>query len=1177
MVRLFVLCISFLLLNTSWVLSQDSASAPVVTADTSLSDSLPSRSVHPDSSRALSSPDTTGSSLKENVLYWWDYLLWISGGVISLIAGIAGFVQIKDYLEKRKRIAELEEKEQLALQAKQKEAEEKKKKFKREYPFWVEAQRRSETSTSSTEVEIIKIINEQFLGILDSELQFEAGNSLNPWKEAIVKSRKSLKSFVQPLPDRNDATMGIIELILEYLNSTKDGEALDSVKIWLVGGPGTGKTTLMTKLFLELIHSSKQPDTIKDNTIADSGSTHAEKTRERPTCIPILLRPDIMDPAQISKINEFTDKDQQFRAFIDIWFNNRNVSIPADELDNFIRNLKQGLQTGTFIFLLDGFDELQRYDLGQKSYHNFLNIAKYWVASGRLQADDITDSGVKDIIPIPGKWTNELISQHLKKRWTSRADWIPPILKTLENTEQDHWCRIPVYLNLLLNEIETQYADGIPGKEFLQDLLKGQNKLFEKIWDRAIERLSKISGLTSFTSDQLQFKLAEFAAEEFKEGKFSIAGEEGTLEEEGTAWPSLKSATEIVVIDHLKSQGQFVTDFMRDFFLSLKLAIHFEERDFGEDFNVIFSAEEENKFLLPGISFWLTKRGYTDDILWKVIDGQSKREEDRDPEPTETHSPSSAYVLELIAHMKIAKLQKEYQGASTKALRRQTEFKGSKLNKLNLKGVDLRYYCFKGVNFDDSHLTASDLQYAKFIGCYFINTDLSQADARGAEFQKCTFRDRDNLPKQLSVDHFRIEKEGIDNLKPEDWAHIDTSRSRYHGEFGRLFFGAQAGFLGPGYPLLENGYTHKIQTAIKEAREDVIYEGEPIYLVDLMAGGSNERLKRILGITDNKEQCEDLNILAIDRNLHQLRDVLEHQPKGFRALQHEIRGFFENGVDESQPGLDLDITAALQNEFDSHLDYANIIIAKKAIHELPRELQPRFIRECFDSLKPGGKFILFADSPVMPVSEERYRELMEIKDRLRQVASEKLDITTIREQLLGIDFGSSQEEAAFFCNLWVGLKDWTNNNLRELQQRYFSSAHEIISWSKQAGFSDPINTVTGHYTLAAPKFNELGIQKVANHLERYGPEVVEKEDEKTKMSDWLYGRGMDKLNLLIDFTEYHLQKGQSELGKILVDQQNPEINIDFSSIDPIFGEIQQPRQAVAYHFPVHVLEFEKPK
>lgn len=1163
MFRLIVLCTGFLLLNTSRLLSQDSTPTPPITPDTSLSETISSDSIHPDSPQARSSTDSsTSKSSGENntfvyiwdtIKYWWDNYGWILIGMGGIMAFLANTLNVKGDIKKSI--------DDLLKNRKEKKA------FAKDYPVWVEVQRRSKAADSSTEVELIRLINERFLAILDSQEQVAGGEAITSWKEAIEKSKSSLESFVQPLPNRKDATMGIIDLILDQIHTEQHKKEISSAKIWLVGGPGTGKTTLMTKLFMELIHSSKKT---------------AESNKEGPASIPILLRPDLMDPAHIIEIAEFTDKNRQFSAFIEIWLRNREVRIPDEQLDSFIRALKKGLKAGTFILLLDGFDELQRYDLGPKSYHGFLNIATYWVAAGRLKVDDIKypdveDPGLKEPIPIPEKWTNELITQHLEKRWATKPVWIPPILKTLSNTEQDHWCRIPVYLNLLLSEIETQYTDRVPGKEFLQDLLKGQNKLFEKLWDRAIERLSKIPGLTSFTSDHLQFKLAEYAAKEFMGSNFSIVSQDEASKEENAAWLNLKHATEIVAIDQPKLKVKFVTDFMRDFFLSLKLAIHFEEQEFGDEFMGIFSAEEVNKFLLPGISFWLTKRGYTEDILWKVIDGQSKRNEGINPESTETHSPSPAYVLELIAHMKIAKLQKEYQGASTKALRRLTEFKGSQLNELNLKGVDLRYFCFKGVNFDDSNLTDSDLQYAKFFGCHFIHTDLSHADARGAEFQQCNFRDKNHLPEQLLVDQFRIEREGIDNLEPDDWTNIDTSRSRYHGEFGRLFFGVQAGFLGPGYPLLEDGYTHKIQIAIKEAREEVIYEGEPIYLVDLMAGGSSERLKGILGITGNKKQYKDLKILAIDRNLHQLRDVLEHRPEGFKALQHEIRGSFENATDESQPELDLDITAALQNEFDSHLNYANIIIAKKAIHELPKELQPIFIQECYDSLKPGGKFILFADSPVKPVSEDRYRELKEIKDRLHRVATGKLDITTIREQLLGIDFGSSQEEAAFFCNLWVGLKDWTNNNLRELHQRYFSSAHEITSWSRQAGFSDPINTVKGHYTLAAPKFNELGIQKVANHLERYGPDVVEKEDGKTKMSDWLYGRGMEKLNLLIDFTEYHLQKGQSELGRVLVDQQNPEINIDFSSIDPIFGEIQQPRQAVAYHFPVHVLEFEKAK
>lgn len=521
------------------------------------------------------------------------------------------------------------------------------------------------------------------------------------------------------------------------------------------------------------------------------------------------------------------------------------------------------------------------------------------------------------------------------------------------------------------------------------------------------------------------------------------------------------------------------------------------------------------------------------------------------------------------------------------------------LAELDLAGADLRLLTFTGVSFDRASLAGADLRHATFHGCSFAGAELAGADARGAEFRDCRFRDPDAPAGTLAVAGMRVDREAVrenGGWTRADLERADARRQRYSGAFGRLFFAVQRGFLGDDFERLEEAFLEQITEAVDGAASRAPHPG-PTVMIDLMAGGSSRRLKQLVGIEPGGRVYPDLHILALDRDLSQLREVLESNPPRFRARRIQI------GTDDAAPGLPgLDLERLLLEEYGPAHSRADVIIAKKALHELPRGLQPRVIRRCFRALAPGGRLVLFADSPRLAMHDAQHDRLQVLRRELAALyaamddaalegegvdgagragegaTSVAVRLERLRETLTrGLVLGGGERDLAFFCNLWVHLKDWANGNLDELANRYFSSLEEIREWCRSAGFRDAGEVFEGHYRMAAPLFNEVGIQKVADHLERHGPDARTHADHAARLAGWLAPAAHARFALFCDVVDHHLRDGTSPLGRIAVDPDAPFTRLDFGRIDPALGELGlEQRSAVALRFPVHVLAFEKP-
>lgn len=316
--------------------------------------------------------------------------------------------------------------------------------------------------------------------------------------------------------------------------------------------------------------------------------------------------------------------------------------------------------------------------------------------------------------------------------------------------------------------------------------------------------------------------------------------------------------------------------------------------------------------------------------------------------------------------------------------------------------------------------------------------------------------------------------------------------------------------------------------------------------------------------------------------------MLDARPARFRARRIEV------GT-EGAPALDL--PRILREEYGPTRGHADVIVAKKALHELPRALQPGVIQACHDALVPGGRLVLFADAPRRAMTDAQHAWLQALRHELAALA-DAMDgaalapdaaaddgavevaarLQRLRDTLTGaLVLGEDERDLAFFCNLWVHLKDWANGNRHELAQRYFSSREEIQAWGAAAGFRPVGEAVEGHYRMAAPLFNEVGIQRAADHLERHGPAAASHPAHAARLAGWLSAAAHAPFALFCEVVEHHLGGGTSPLGRIAVDPRDPFTRLDFGRIDPALGALglEQP-PAVTLRFPVHVLAFERP-
>jgi SAM-dependent methyltransferase len=442
----------------------------------------------------------------------------------------------------------------------------------------------------------------------------------------------------------------------------------------------------------------------------------------------------------------------------------------------------------------------------------------------------------------------------------------------------------------------------------------------------------------------------------------------------------------------------------------------------------------------------------------------------------------------------------------------------------------------------------------------------------GATFEACDFGSGEEFAK---VEQMVIDDKGF---TPDISAellerHAVKERSRYVDEFGENFAKKQAAFLGLGLEQLEAGaYLPAIEQAVRVSETGA--PGQPVYLVDLMAGGSYERVTALL------EKFNSLHILGIDR------DPSKQPPRlRFEWVSVEIGSRGSDG----EMGLGLDIEASLKDKFPSSDGKPHVIVAKKALHELDYELQPALINECARVLRPGGRFILFADTPGSGDGAVDLEKLKAVHDELESLRETLADGSTVmrggpepaatRTQPAAVatllaerDFDATPIGQIKFANTWIMVKDWANQNRHERDHRYFASVPEILEWARPA-FGPPVSVERNKYRLNPLIFNEQGLERV---LKRLNAEVREGHDKRRAVLDnraqlleWI-SEG-EAFRVLVDFTRTKLRK-DSPLAVAL--NANPE-EVAFDRIDPALAPLNSGEKAPVFDLPCAVLVFEK--
>jgi len=977
------------------------------------------------------------------------------------------------------------------------------------------------------------------------------------WKPASKDLRTAQDHFIPPLATISDnelkTTGDPIATVKAWLEECREQETEESVgRISIRSGAGAGKTIFMHRLLLEL-----------------SGAFDGNAESRR-TPIPMYASAETLQrhAEMIASLRNTTDT---LSAFVEVWLRNRNIKLPVKTHESLISDFKNALSSGKVVLLLDGDDELRQQNL-ERFALNLLKEVRYWVTAHRSAGSEIVTT--QRWIALEDAWGEAAVMSHIDQRFaeSSRSTTVKKIIaevlrrhdtaaKKAATASADgkissarltkpepHWLCQPRNLDLFLDAID---RDKLRDEPEIRRAAESQPYLFNLIVEAAADKIDVTSDLRI-----IRDSLCEIAVTDPTNTRRQSTGREIKLDEKVTA--QLRRLTELVGYSDKLGRFYFRHAALRGYFIAGRVA-----HELLDAFHALGATDELardeawSKARRDAVESWLKQSG-TDPI--PSIAARLARGTAPD---ARLHPVMRRNLLELLITLERASAKQAQEVASL-----------SNLDLSDIAGgqLDLHLVKFDCCDFSRASLIDAELTHATFTECDFHGADLSGADAVSAAFNDCAFgadKSGQAKVKGMAIDRAEFKVRGsVASLQRElliQWG-ASLERSRYRGEFGRRFFAAQQAFLGPGVQRLEeNHYLRAIEEAV--AAWSSADPTLPIYLVDLMAGGSYERVNKL------REKFAQLHVLGIDRD----PSAQELQPK-FKWAQFEIHA----ASSAASRALDFDITRSLVNAFGDGASHAHVIVAKKAFHELDRDLQQLLISECARVLRSGGRLIMFEDTPGLTDGSADAASLEKVHsqlDILRHALGKDVDDVSRDTALEPDDVVSALESQKFdattagrigFANTWIMVKDWANLNRHEVRNRYFGSVPEIRQWASEA-FGQPRELQADSYRLNPLIFNELGIQRVLDHLTREGgdrTQVVERDE--AHLSEWIWDS--DRLKVLVDFTKKHLAPGLP-LGQAL---DAREESIDLRVIDPALGVLNRGDiTAPTFNLPCTVLVFEK--
>jgi hypothetical protein len=951
----------------------------------------------------------------------------------------------------------------------------------------------------------------------------------------------------------------------------------NSGKIWISAAGGAGKTAFIHRLFLDLI-----------------GGIESHSPLRAP--VPMLASANNLKP-YTEQIAALKTGDDACTVFADVWLKNRGIEVPEYLRKSLLASFSEGLKKGDILLLFDGYDELAYMDLGTWPIRLIEQVRRCVVAQ---RADHTAAATQKDrSVSLEDAWNSTQIAEHLTLRWPDSPEEraivtsvITGVIERYDEIERDHrhrashWLSQPRNLDLFLKDLvpeDQRDSKGLRGKPKLPDerelrrRAESQPYLFDRIVGRAIARVADQSA----KEGEIRHRLFSIAVNDPTDPRRRMISRPVELGD--VTGQHVSALSELLGL----SEGEpgvspdrlyFRHAALREYFIAGRIAweIHETARatDPGDEL-VRFESDAWDSTKRQAIAEWLNR-------LDRHHDSVTAREHrvalvtDRLPRRGQAASPTHPNMLRNLVELMIGLELGPQAGHSPGGAGRQRsdiELRDLDLSTLAGDHIDLKSMTVNNCSFDKAQLVAAQLTHARFTGCSFRGANLSRADALGARFDDCDFGTAGDNPatvEQMVIDEKAFPPDvSLELLKRG----ASKERSRYVNEFGEQFSKKQPAFLGGGLEQLETGaYLPAIEQAVRDWEQTA--PGQPVYLVDLMAGGSYERVTALLDKFDN------LRILGIDRDPSKRPTTPRFEWRCVDIGRRGLDGTIELGVD---------LGSNLEDAFPASNRKAHVVVAKKALHELDYELQPDLIREVAASLMPGGRFILFADTPGSAdgaVDLEKLRgvhaDLDSLRDKLsdgstllrpgRNAPASPAQPSEVATLLAERDFDATPLGQIRFSNTWIMVKDWANQNRHERDHRYFASVPEILDWARP-WFGGPVSVEVNKYRLNPLMFNEQGIQRVLKYLNAQVREGYDKKravlDNRAQLLEWI-SEG-ESFRVLVDFTKRKLRK-DSPLA-VALNAQPEEVALD--KLDAALAPLNSGEKAPAFDLTCAVLVFEK--
>jgi hypothetical protein len=404
------------------------------------------------------------------------------------------------------------------------------------------------------------------------------------------------------------------------------------------------------------------------------------------------------------------------------------------------------------------------------------------------------------------------------------------------------------------------------------------------------------------------------------------------------------------------------------------------------------------------------------------------------------------------------------------------------------------------------------------------------------------------------------------------WRLLRSTLGRYSSPFGEVFDHQMRlqQLLGGTVDAAQQTYHAEVCAQIERCHAEELVPADPFncqraekaLVIDLMAGGT-KRIETVL-----ETYATQAHVIAIDRDIVRLRQIEQTFPESLSVYRREIG---------AELGTPVGLQAMIEESTWRATPQCELVVARKALHELPWEQQVALIKEVGEVTRIGGRAVFYTDSPTA-ISEQGWERWLLWEKRLLQT----LGAEQVGERPQGeaawswllpphLQFDPTRpDDWALFCNLWLRLKDWANYNLHEWRHRYFSSRNQLESAFASAGFA--IDAEAGaevwehHMELQAARFVEDPINRLG-YLAYDGTVTQQEIDD--------VFRGNDRYEFFCRFSEAHLWDGNgpTAIGELMGAHLPEPIKVSALLQDVISlpADIETPAiSGPAFRMPVHI-------